>query len=75
MRQLIFLFFFISLFNIAFCQDKKEIVMTWSHKLSFEKVLIAGDYYRFIQQCTSAIDSMVQGTVKFNRASVGSINE
>ena len=56
-------------------QNKKEVEMTYLHKIPFSKLFKAGDRQRFIQLCNTQIDSVVQGTINFDKASVAQIKD
>jgi MFS superfamily sulfate permease-like transporter len=45
------------------------------HKIPFLKLFKAGDRQRFIQLCNTQVDSIVQGTINFDKASVSTIKE
>jgi hypothetical protein len=45
------------------------------HKLDFDNQLVAGQNFRFIQHCSTDIDSVVQGTINFEKTKIGKIND
>lgn len=51
----------------------KPVELTYLHKVSFPKLFQAGDKQRFVQLCTSVVDSVIEGKVTFNKASIASI--
>jgi hypothetical protein len=74
MKQVLLLIFFLSLsFSHVRAQIKNEVKMTYFHKISFKNLLKAGESQKFVQLCTTKIDSVVQGTINFDKASVASI--
>jgi hypothetical protein len=75
MRQFILIIFFcFSLIQLS-GQNKKELEITYLHKIPFLKLFKAGDRQRFIQFCNTQVDSIVQGTINFDKASVSTIKE
>jgi hypothetical protein len=73
MNRILFLLFFVFSFLLTFAQSGKEVEITYLHKVPFPRLFKAGERERFVQQCTSVIDSAVQGTIHFEKAQIGNI--
>jgi hypothetical protein len=52
---------------------QKPIELTYFHKVSFPELYQAGVKHRFVQLCTMEVDSVIDGKVNFNKASIASI--
>ncbi len=74
-RYIIFLIcFFLSIVVKAQLKNNKIIKMEYQHGFDMDSIYIPGDKFKFVQMCTSRIDSVISnGDIGFKKSKIGVI--
>jgi len=65
----------LTLFACLWVSHVQAQQVVFKHKMTFTDLFVGGQAFKFVQRCTTSMDSLLKGGLVFGSASVGSVED